>query len=134
MQKIFRNSIVLFVLVAAMFVLIGCGNSESTDGYTQISSAQAKEMMENYEVTIVDVREQSEYDAGHIENAILLPLGQIETQADTVLLDKDATILVYCRSGNRSREGAKKLVSLGYTNVYEMGGIQNWQNQGYKVV
>lgn len=134
MKKKFRNLVVLFVLVIALFVLIGCGNFADTNDYTTITSTEGKEMMENCDVIILDVREKNEYDAGHIENAILLPLGQIETEAGSVLSDKDATILVYCRSGNRSKEGAKKLVSLGYTNVYEMGGIQNWQQQGYKVV
>ena len=75
---------------------------------------------------MLDVREQSEYDAGHIPGAVLLPSGSVQQMAADVLPDKDAKILVYCRSGNRSRTAANVLVSLGYTQVYDFGGIINW--------
>ena len=75
---------------------------------------------------IVDVRRQDEYDAGHIPGAILIPNESIKTDRPEELPDLDQIILVYCRSGNRSKEAAQKLVELGYTNVYEFGGIDTW--------
>lgn len=97
----------------------------SESSYHKISAKEAKEMMDTQEVIIVDVRTQEEYDEGFIENAILIPNETIN-EAPTELPDKDAVILVYCRSGNRSRQAANKLVDLGYTNIYDFGGIIDW--------
>ena len=83
-------------------------------------------MMDEGGVIVVDVREQSEYDSGHIENAILMPLGEIDDIAGAILPNKDSVVLVYCRSGNRSATAAEKLISLGYNNVYDFGGIIDW--------
>jgi rhodanese-related sulfurtransferase len=95
--------------------------------YRLISAADAKKIMdEEPDAVVLDVREQSEYDAGHIPGAVLLPLGSIEQLAASTLPDKDATILVYCRSGRRSKLGAETLLSLGYTNVLDIGGISSW--------
>lgn len=95
--------------------------------YRKITAAEAKTVIDTQEnVIILDVREQSEYDSGHIPNATLLPLGSITAKAAEALPDKDQTILVYCRSGNRSRTAANELVSLGYTQVYDFGGIIDW--------
>ena len=77
-------------------------------------------------VRVLDVREQDEYDAGHIPGAILIPNGQITSRAEQELPDKGQLILVYCRSGRRSKEAAQKLVKLGYTNIKEIGGIIDW--------
>ena len=77
-------------------------------------------------IVILDVRTKEEYDAGHIPNAKLLPLGQLETLAAEALPDRNATLLVYCRSGRRSNAGAETLVSLGYTDVRDFGGIIDW--------
>ena len=74
----------------------------------------------------MDVRELEEYDEGHIPGAILIPYTKIEAQAEDVLTDKDQLILVYCRSGNRSKTASQALADLGYTNVYEFGGIKSW--------
>ena len=115
-----------FALVA---LLTGCGTAGTSEesGYTHISQEEAKEMMDNQEVLILDVREQSEYDSGHIPDAVLLPVGTItEESAAEVIPDKDTTVLVYCRSGNRSKTAAKALADLGYTNIYEFGGITTW--------
>ena len=79
------------------------------------------------DVIILDVREQNEYDEGHIANAILLPYTEIEDKAEKVLPDKEALILVYCRSGRRSKIAAESLAELGYTNVKEFGGIIDWK-------
>ena len=97
----------------------------SESSYHKISAQEAKEMMESQDVIIVDVRTQEEYNEGYIENAILIPNESI-SEAPRELPDKDAIILVYCRSGNRSKQAADKLVALGYTNIYDFGGIIDW--------
>ena len=100
--------------------------------YHSITPEEAKALLDGQEdVILLDVREQSEFDAGHIPGAVLLPSGYVSTRAAEVLPDKDQTILVYCRSGNRSRTAANTLVNLGYTQVYDLGGIMNWP---YEVV
>jgi len=83
------------------------------------------------EIIILDVRTQEEYDAGHIAGAILIPNETIIDTKPDLLPDLDAEILVYCRSGNRSAQSAKKLLAIGYTNVYDFGGIIDWP---YEVV
>ena len=95
--------------------------------YQQITQEAAKEMMDTQEVVILDVREQHEYDSGHIPGAVLLPVGTItEDTAAAVIDNLDTVVLVYCRSGNRSKTASQSLVDLGYTNVYEFGGINDW--------
>lgn len=93
----------------------------------KISQEEARERMEAGDVIVLDVREQEEYDSGHIPGAVLLPLGAIDGEsAAEVIPKKDATVLVYCRSGSRSKRAAKALAELGYTGVYEFGGIMTW--------
>lgn len=99
--------------------------------YIKITSKQAKEMMDNEDVIILDVRTLSEYTEGHIPEAILVPVTEIEEKIMEKIPDIDAKILVYCRSGNRSATASKTLIDLGYTNVYDFGGINNWD---YEVV
>ena len=94
--------------------------------YRKITAEQAYEMMNTQEVVIVDVRTQSEYDEGHIQNAVLIPNETIGSEPPSNLPDKNAVILVYCRSGRRSEEAARKLVNLGYVRVYDFGGINDW--------
>lgn len=94
--------------------------------YRKITAEEAKEMMAAPEVVIVDVRTGEEYAGGHIENAILIPNESIMDEPPEQLPDKDAVILLYCRSGRRSQEAADKLLSLGYQNVYDFGGIIDW--------
>ena len=94
---------------------------------TKYYQEEAKEMMDTQEVIILDVREQDEYDSGHIPGAVLLPVGSIdEDTATEVIPEKDSTVLVYCRSGNRSKTASSALAELGYTNIYEFGGISTW--------
>ena len=108
-------------------LLAGCGGNAADGAYQQITQEAAKEMMDTQEVIILDVREQDEYDSGHIPDAVLLPVGTIdEATAAEVIPDKDATVLVYCRSGNRSKTAAAALAELGYTDVCEFGGINTW--------
>ena len=108
----------------ALFLLTGCGGNAADGSYQQITQEEAKEMMDTQEVIILDVREQAEYDSGHIPGAVLLPVGTIdETTAAEAIPEKDSTVLVYCRSGNRSKTASSTLAELGYTNIYEFGGI-----------
>ena len=95
--------------------------------YEQITAEDAKKIMDSGEDhVILDVREQDEYDAGHIPGAILLPYTETESKTEKMLPDKDKQILVYCRSGRRSKIAAEALVKLGYPNIKEFGGIIDW--------
>ncbi len=107
-------------------------SGNKTAEYRKISAEEAKEMMDKGEQIVLDVRELSEYNEGHIEGALLLPYTQIAARAEAELPDKDALILVYCRSGNRSEIAAKELVKLGYTKVYDFGGINDWPYETVK--
>ena len=114
---------ILPLVCSALLMFTGCG----ADGYQKISQDKAKEMMDTQEVLVLDVREQSEYAGGHIPGAVLLPVGTIdEAAAAAVIPEKDAAVLVYCRSGSRSKRAAKALAGLGYTGIYEFGGIMSW--------
>ena len=117
-----KRLISLFLLL--LLVCTGCGNKIS---YTQIDQDTAKEMIDTREVIILDVREQYEYDEKHIPEAVLLPVGSIDKDsAAAVIPALDSTVLVYCRSGNRSKTASETLAELGYTAVYEFGGINTW--------
>lgn len=95
--------------------------------YRKITADEAKEKMDaNESAIVVDVRTQSEYDERHIEGAILIPNETIGDTTPEQLPDLNAEILIYCRSGNRSRQAAEKLIALGYTQVYDFGGIIDW--------
>lgn len=102
-------------------------DSGSSASYQQVNAETAKELMDtedNY--VILDARTQAEYDEAHIPGAILIPHDTVTTAAEDALPDKDQLILVYCRSGNRSKQASQTLVDLGYTNVVEFGGINSW--------
>ena len=114
---------ILTVAVIIILTLTGC----SDGGYKKITTAQAKEIMENEQVIVLDVRTEEEFREGHIENAILLPNVEITLKAEEMLTDKDAKILVYCRSGRRSEAAARDLLEMGYKNVYDFGGLNEWE-------
>ena len=117
------------VLLAAFLCMAGCTAEEKT-AYRRIPQEEAKEMMARDDGrVIVDVRRRDEYDSGHIPGAILIPNESIGMEAPEPLPDRDQVILVYCRSGRRSKEAAQKLADLGYTNVYEFGGIIDWTGE-----
>ena len=100
--------------------------------YDQITPAEAKKIMDTEKNYIVlDVRTEEEYNEGHIEGAVLIPDYEINTKAESILKDKDQLLLVYCRSGRRSKLAAESLAALGYTNIKEFGGIIDWQ---YEIV
>ena len=124
-----KNRILRIVLLVAV-LLAACGQDIEKDReavYVNITAEEAKQIMDGEEgYIILDVREQDEYDAGHIPGAILIPYTQIKEKANEMLTDKDQLILVYCRSGRRSKIAAEALVELGYTNIKEFGGIIDW--------
>lgn len=104
-------------------------NEKPKTEYQYITPKEAKEKMEKEEVVIVDVRTQAEFAAGHIPDAILVPNETIGKEMPVELPDKEATLLLYCRSGNRSKQAARKLIALGYQNVYDFGGIIDWEGE-----
>ena len=127
MKRIFRQILsVTAVLGIIVMLLAGCGGGSGAVYHT-ISPADAKAKMDSGAAYIlVDVRTAEEYQAQRIGGAINIPVDQIQTLAASMLPDKNALIFTYCRSGVRSSNAAHTLVSLGYTNVYDMGGILNW--------
>lgn len=118
-------------LFLSALLFSGCVASHNSAGsYRQISMEQAVRMMEREtDYVILDVRTPEEYAAGHIPNAINIPNETIGASEISALPDKDQLILVYCRSGRRSKEAAQKLVSLGYTSIVEFGGILDWTGE-----
>ena len=107
----------------------GPGNTAQTHlvEAKKLTAEEAKARIDSgYDVIILDVRTQSEYQSGHIPDAILIPNETITDTKPELLPDLDAEILIYCRSGNRSAQAAKKLIAIGYTNVSDFGGIIDW--------
>lgn len=131
MKKLLLISVALLII---LFAACGNNNAKKDDEsgedamYEQISPEDAKRIMDSgEEYILLDVREQNEYDEGHIKGAVLIPYTEIEDRAESELLNKNEQILVYCRSGRRSKIAAESLVRLGYTNVKEFGGIIDWR-------
>ena len=120
----------LVFLLLAVMLLTACGQDTENDQgavYVNITAQEAKQIMDTEEgYIILDVRTQEEFDQGHIPGAILIPDTEMKAKAEDVLTDKDQLILVYCRSGRRSKLAAEALVELGYTNIKEFGGIIDW--------
>ena len=131
-----RQILLFAALAASLALLSGCALSKAKAdtaedmpgkaAYHKISAEEAYEMMVSQEVVIVDVRTPEEYDGGHIPNAILVPNESIGDDMPEALPDKEATLLIYCRSGRRSKEASEKLLKLGYKSIYEFGGVIDW--------
>ncbi len=120
------RNVAAFMLILSI-LLAGCGAQKDSPSYQRISQEEAKKMMETQDVIVLDVREQNEFDAGHIPGAVLLPVGTItKDTAAAVIPDLDSVVLVYCRSGNRSQTASRALAELGYRGIYEFGGINTW--------
>jgi rhodanese-related sulfurtransferase len=118
---------ILTVILLTMMVLTGCAQEAEKAVYRNITPEEAKTVMDaETGYVILDVRTEEEYDQGHIPGAILIPHEEIGEKAEEALTDKDQLILVYCRSGRRSKIAAEILVELGYTNILEFGGIIDW--------
>ncbi len=127
-MNLLKGITIMLILNLSLFSLTSCqNNTTDTPSYEQISPEEAKTLMDtetNY--IILDVRTADEYAEGHIPNAVNLNHEDVPSQAETMLPDKDALILVYCRNGRRSKIAAEALVEFGYTNVKEFGGINAW--------
>ena len=124
-------------IAAAVLVLLTASamNADTPGVYRRITAREAKAMMDKGGVTIVDVRRPDEYSAGHIPGAVLVTLQTIETDAPAVLKDKKEVLLVYCRTGIRSERASRKLLEMGYENVYDIaGGITQWPYEVTKTV
>lgn len=129
MSKIY----IILLLILGMVLFVSFKNQPvkpvqgSAASYKKITAQEAMNMMQSgQKLTIVDVRTPSEYESGHIQGAINVPNESIASSVVPALADLDATILVYCRSGSRSAQAAKKLLAIGYTNVIDFGGIIDW--------
>ncbi|MBQ9814919.1 MAG: rhodanese-like domain-containing protein [Lachnospiraceae bacterium] len=129
-----KKIISMLLVLAALAILAGCSSDETETttadeaaGYQQISQEEAKRLMDNESgYIILDVRTDEEFAEGHIPGAVLIPDYEVAERAEAELPDKGQLILVYCRSGNRSKKASDVLVTLGYTNVKEFGGINTW--------
>lgn len=116
--------------VLSMVLLAGCGSTAEEAGYTQVDAEEAAAMMEKAEdFIILDVRREDEFAEKHIKGAVNIPNETIGTEDIEALPDKEQTIFVYCRSGNRSKQASEKLAELGYTNIIEFGGINGWNGE-----
>ena len=117
-------------LLMSMLLLAGCGAQSEESTYRQINAEEAAAIMEEESSYIIlDVRTAQEYGEKHIPGAINIPNETIGTEDIPELPDKEQLILVYCRSGNRSKQASEKLVKLGYTNIVEFGGINDWTGE-----
>ena len=120
----------MILILLAVLLLAACGQDKENNQeavYVNITAEEAKEIMDSEEgYIILDVRTQEEYDEGHIPGAIVISHEEITEKAEGMLPDKDQLILIYCRSGRRSKLAAEALVELGYTNIKEFGGIIDW--------
>jgi len=126
-----KRFLIMLLTFALPFGCVGCSDGGSAT-YDQINGAEAKALMDSESgYIIIDARTQEEYDQGHIPGAIMIPEYEIADRAEKELPDKDQLILVYCRSGRRSKIAAEELVKLGYINVKEFGGIIDWE---YEIV
>ena len=128
MKKV-KGLIIMLLISLSLFGMTACdGENNKTSTYEQITAEQAKTIMDTEkDYVIIDARTEEEFAEGHIENAMLIPEYEISERAEKELPDKEQLILVYCRSGRRSKIAAQSLADMGYTNVKEFGGIIDWQ-------
>lgn len=124
-----NRTLIAWAAIFALFGMIFCGCSSEPLNYKQVTQDEAQKLMETKsDYIILDVRTQDEYKSGHIKGAICIPNEEI-SGAVSELPNKKQLILVYCRSGRRSKEAAQKLADSGYTNIVEFGGINDWQGE-----
>ena len=116
----------MLLVVICLFLIVGCSSEKTDDGL--VTYMEAKEMIINDGAILVDVRTKEEYNEEHIDGAVLLTLDTInEETAEDAIEDKNSVIIVYCRSGNRSSQAVELLTELGYTEVYDLGAMSNWE-------
>lgn len=125
-MKKLKGLVIMLLISLTLFSLTACGDNQN-NSYEQITPLEAKTLMDTEsDYIIIDARTGEEFAEGHIENAILIPEYEIAQRAEKELPDKEQLILVYCRSGRRSKIASEELAKLGYTNVKEFGGIIDW--------
>lgn len=133
-----KIAVLLGVGILIAFSLVGCASQTKAaengteTAYHKISGEEAKKKMEEEDVTILDVRTAQEYATDHIPDAVNLANEEIGAEPPELLPDKDAVLLVYCRSGRRSKDAADKLAAMGYTQVYDFGGMIDWTYETVK--
>ncbi|MBS6642328.1 MAG: rhodanese-like domain-containing protein [Clostridiaceae bacterium] len=137
-----KGIVLLCIGIAAVISLAGCASGQKKNGasnenslsqestgetaYHKITAEEAKKMMDEEDVIVVDVRRADEYSVKHIPGAVLVPNESIKDEQPEALPDKEAILLVHCRTGIRSKDASDKLVAMGYENVYDFGGINDW--------
>ena len=131
-KKTIKLAVLLLSTIILLSVIAGCTDafeySPDTASYTSFSMEEGSKMMEENDGNLlIDVRTIEEFNEGHIPDAINIPLDSIGSDVSELLPDKTQILLIYCRSGNRSRQAAEKLSALGYSNIYEIGGIIDWK-------
>ena len=133
MKKV-KGLIIMLLISLSLFGMTACDSENGkASTYEQITAEQAKTIMDTEkDYVIIDARTEEEFAEGHIENAMLIPEYEISERAERELPDKEQLILVYCRSGRRSKIASEELVNLGYTNVKEFGGIIDWPYETVK--
>lgn len=133
-----KNTIIVLIFVLGTLTMAGCVQQEDDNitaqtekcEYSDVSAAEAFNLIENEDIFILDVRTQPEYDNGHLENSYLIPVSELEYRLDEV--PSDTAILVYCRSGRRSVTASNILLDAGYCDVYNMeAGFNEWRSGGY---
>lgn len=122
-----KKKMIAIVLSLLCTGVTACGTASEVSNYSNIKPAEAKKRLESEKgIILLDVRTQEEYAEKHIPNSMLIPVDVIEEEAPAKLTDKNAVIFVYCRSGRRSAAASEALVKMGYTGVYNLGGIIDW--------
>ncbi|MDD2968636.1 MAG: rhodanese-like domain-containing protein [Lachnospiraceae bacterium] len=125
-----KKTVAAMLFGALSFVLLGMGFGVQDSGaaaYKKLSAQQAKAIMDSGDpYVLLDVRTEEELQERHIKGTILIPYTEVKSRAASELPDKDAVVLIYCRSGRRSAIAANDLIKIGYTQVYDFGGINDW--------
>lgn len=122
MEILQKYGFIIFIIIAIILIIVLSLNTKE-NAYHQINAEEAKELIKEKTI-IIDVRTKEEYESGHIEDAINIPYDNINNE--TINNSKDTKIIVYCKSGNRSKTAANTLIKLGYKNIYDLGSINNW--------
>ena len=116
-----------FIIFFGIVFLFGCVPSHALDDLKSLKPSEAKvELANDSSIILLDVRNKDEWEEDHLEGSLLIPLNELKDRVDGEIVDKNARIFVYCQGGKRSREAGRVLVKMGYVNVYDIGGIDNW--------